>query len=109
MFCVTMPSIRGGVLRELRNKLRTKVELPRKTIDEIEALLRAQVVVETPVEHMRLSITDPDDERIVAEAMAGQADVLVTGDAALHALGTRAPLPIVSPRGLWEMLSRDER
>lgn len=36
--------------------------------------------------------------------MAGGADVLVTGDALLQKLGRRAPLPIVSPRGLWEKL-----
>jgi putative PIN family toxin of toxin-antitoxin system len=97
------------VLRELRKALRSKVKLPRKAIDEIEALLRDQVVVTTPAEHLSLRITDPDDEWIVAEAMAGQAEAFVTGDAALHKLGRRAPLPIVSPRGLWDMLRGDER
>jgi putative PIN family toxin of toxin-antitoxin system len=97
-----------AVIRELRAKLRTKVKLPKKTIDEIEVLLRDQVVVLTPTDHLNLGITDPDDEWIVAEAMAGEADVLVTGDAALHKLGKRAPLPIVSPRGLWELLRGTE-
>ena len=92
------------VISELRTKLRTKMKLPKKTIDEIEALLRDQVVVRTPAEHLSLGITDPDDEWIVAEAKAGDADVLVTGDAALQKLGKRSPLPIVSLRGLWEML-----
>ena len=92
------------VMGELRAKLRTRVKLPKKTIDEIEALLRDQVVVRTPAEHLNLGITDPDDEWIVAEALAGEADVLVTGDAALHKLGKRSPVPIVSPRGLWEIL-----
>ncbi len=92
------------VIRELRSKLRTKLKLRKGTIDEIEALLRDQVVVRTPAEHLSLNITDPDDEWIVAEAMAGNADILVTGDAALHKLGARAPLPIVSPRGLWDTL-----
>lgn len=54
-------------------------------------------------------IADPDDEWVVAEALAGEAEVLVTGDAALRKLGTRAPLPIVSPRELWERLRRRER
>lgn len=92
------------VIRELRSKLRTKLKLPKRTIDEIETLLRDQVVVRTPEKHLRLKISDPDDEWIVAEAMAGDAHVLVTGDAALHKLGARAPLPIVSPRGLWDTL-----
>ena len=92
------------VIRELRSRLRVKLKLSRNAIDEIEALLRDQTVVKTPTRHLSLGISDPDDEWIVAEAMAGEADALVTGDAALQKLGRRAPLPIVSPRGLWEML-----
>ena len=40
--------------------------------------------------------------------MAGQADTLVTGDAALQTFGKRAPLRVVSSRGLWETLRGDE-
>jgi predicted nucleic acid-binding protein len=32
--------------------------------------------------HLSLGTSDPDDAWIVAEAMAGEADALVTGDAA---------------------------
>jgi len=95
------------VLRELRSKLRLKLKLSRSAIDEIEALLRDQTVVKTPTEHLSLGISDPDDEWIVAEANAGHADVLVTGDAALQKAARRSPVPIVSPRGLWEMLRGD--
>jgi uncharacterized protein len=96
------------VIRELRKTLRLKLKLSKGAIDEIEALLRDQIIVKTSTAHLRLNISDPDDEWIVAEAIAGEADVLVTGDAALQKLGKRAPLPIVSPRGLWEMLRGTE-
>lgn len=96
------------VIRELRSKLRIKLKLSKNAIDEIEALLRDQVVVSSPKEHLGLKISDADDEWIVAEAMAGEAEVLVTGDAALQKLGKRAPLPIVSPRGLWDILRSTE-
>jgi putative PIN family toxin of toxin-antitoxin system len=96
------------VIGELRSKLRIKLKLRKEAIDEIESLLRDQVVVRTPTEHLSLNISDADDEWIVAEAMAGEADVLVTGDAALQKLAKRAPLPIVSPRGLWDLLRGSE-
>ena len=96
------------VIRELRSKLRIKLKLSKSAIDEIEALLRDQVVVSTPQKRLKLEISDSDDEWIVAEAMAGKADVLVTGDAVLQKLGKRAPLPIVSPRGLWDRLRAAE-
>lgn len=94
------------VIRELRTKLRVKLKLSRKDIDDIEALLRDQTVVETPIQHLHIGIPDPDDEWIVAEASAGAADVLVTGDAALQKAAKRSPLPVVSPRELWELLRR---
>lgn len=92
------------VLAELREKLRKKIKLPKQTIDEIEGLLRESTVVKKPKRHLGLKISDPDDEWIVASAVAGRADVLVTGDAAGLKIAKRAPLPIVNPRGLWELL-----
>lgn len=92
------------VLDELRDKLRTKIRLPKRTIEEIELLLRESIVVKKPKKHLSLKISDPDDEWIVASAVAGGADVLVTGDAAVLKVARRAPLPVVNPRGLWEML-----
>ena len=96
------------VLIELRTQFRTKLKLPKRTIAEIEAELRQSLVVKTPSKHLGLGINDPDDEWIVASAVAGGADVLVTGDAAVLKLGKRAPLPIVSPRGFWEPLRAPE-
>ena len=75
------------VLDELRETLRTRITLPKKSIDEIEGLVREATVVEKPRKHLGLKITDPDDEWVVASAVAGAADVLVTGDAAVVGRG----------------------
>jgi putative PIN family toxin of toxin-antitoxin system len=96
------------VLAELREKLRTKIALPEPTILEIEALLRCSTVVARPDEHLALGITDLDDEWIVASAVAGNADILVTGDHAVLAVAVGSPVPIVNPRGLWECLRAGE-
>ena len=51
------------------------------------------------------SLPDPDDEAIVASALAGQANVFVTGDKALLELQQVVNLPVISPRQFWEMLA----
>ena len=91
------------VLRELRNTLKSKLKLPGATIDGF-ALLRESPVVPRPASQLGLGISDGDDEWVVASAVAAGADVLVTGDAAVLKVAARAPIRIVSPRGLWEAL-----
>ncbi|MBN1605337.1 MAG: putative toxin-antitoxin system toxin component, PIN family [Polyangiaceae bacterium] len=97
------------VLVELRRALRDRIKVPRRTIEEIDALLRDSPVVATPESHLHLGISDPDDEWIVAAAVAGRADVLVTGDSVLLGAAPRSPIAIVSPRGLWELLRQKDR
>ena len=92
------------VLAELRTALEERIKLPTSTITEIVALLRAQEVVPKPAKPSSLPIRDADDQWIVASALAGQADVLVTGDQDLLAVAKASPLPILSPRGFWERL-----
>ena len=90
------------VLGELRDVLAKRLKLPPGTVADIMALLRAQEVVPKPVNPSSLPIRDPDDRWILASAVAGGADVLVTGDQDLLAVAAQAPLTILNPRGLWE-------
>jgi len=92
------------VISELQRVLRNKLKLPQETIDEIEALLREHTVIEKPSRPASIPLADRSDRWIVASALAGGSDVLVTGDAELLELADRAPLPIVDPRGLWSSI-----
>ena len=92
------------VLAELRRILRQKLRVPAPVIDEFEALLREYEVVPKPAEPVNYGVRDPDDRWVLASAIAGHADVLVTGDRDLLAAAPRAPLHIVDPRGLWNLL-----
>ena len=92
------------VLTELERALARKFRVDAKTIAELSAFLRRQGEVVVATEPVQLKLRDPKDRTVVAEALAGRADVLVTGDQDLLVLAAEAPLPIRSPRELWEML-----
>lgn len=94
------------VLVELREVLGRRIKLPVATIDDIVALLRDQEVVPKPRKPSEVPVRDPDDRWILASATAGRADVLVTGDQDLLDVADKAPLPILNPRGFWNLLSK---
>ena len=94
------------VLSELRKALARRIKLPAAAIEDIVALLREQEVVPKPPKPSELPIRDPDDRWILASAMAGRADVLVTGDRDLLDVAGKTPLPILDPRAFWDLLSR---
>jgi putative PIN family toxin of toxin-antitoxin system len=93
-----------AVLSELRRVLRQKFRLSAEIIAEMDTFLRRQALVVTDAPPVHVKVRDPADLRVLAEALAGGADVVVTGDQDLLGIATRAPLPIVTPRGLWELL-----
>lgn len=94
------------VLVELRQVLGRRIKLPVATIDDILALLRDQEVVPKPRKPSEVPVRDPDDRWILASATAGRADVLVTDDQDLLDVADKAPLPILNPRGFWNLLSK---
>jgi len=91
-------------LAELRRVLRERFRATASHLAAVEALLRQQVVVPKPRRPAALAIRDPDDRWVLASAVAGEADLLVTGDKDLLEVADRSPVPIVSPRGCWERL-----
>lgn len=94
------------VLTEVREVLARRIKLPDATIREIVALLRDQDVVPKPRVPLDVTVRDPDDRWILASAVEGRADVLVTGDRDLLDIAGAAPLPILDPRGFWNLLSK---
>jgi len=91
-------------LVELRRVLSSKFKMPDPVIDDIEKFLREYEIVPVPKNGPPVSIRDPNDDSVLASAIAGKADVLVTGDSEMLELGNRFPISIVNPRGFWSML-----
>ncbi|MEO8480252.1 MAG: putative toxin-antitoxin system toxin component, PIN family [Gemmatimonadota bacterium] len=98
-----------AALSETRRVLRKKIRLSPEVVAEVEAFLRQQAAVIADPPPLLIRLRDPDDLVILAEALAGKADVLVTGDRDLLDIADHAPLPIVTPRGMWELLRANPR
>jgi len=89
---------------ELRRVLRDRFKAPAAQIDRVDALLRDQIIVPKPADILPLKVRDADDAWVLASAVAGNAEMLVTGDQDLLVLAAKAPLPILTPREAWELL-----
>lgn len=92
------------VLKELRQVLRRKLGISEATVRAFDAYLRSQAVVIGDPPPLSMKLRDTSDLPILAEALAGSVDVLVTGDAELLELGKVDGVQIISPRGFWELL-----
>ena len=96
------------VLRELGRVLRRRIGLPPEAIEEIDEFLREHDVVPKPAARAAVPPRDPDDQWVVASAVEGRADVLVTGDRDLLDIAADAPVKIVDPRGFWDLVRKRE-
>jgi putative PIN family toxin of toxin-antitoxin system len=96
------------VIAELKRVLRQKMRVPREIIEEFEALLRQEGTVVGKTKALPVAIRDKSDVPVLSEAVAGNAEVLVTGDRDLLEIAGALPLQVLTPRGLWEQLRKDE-
>jgi len=99
--------IGAPVLVEVRRILEAKLRMPAPARNEVLQVLRRFEQVPAAKAPVALGIDDADDDWIVACAVAGSADVFVTGDKALLGLHQAGQLPIVSPRQFWTRLTAE--
>ena len=93
------------VLRELERVLTQKLRLPETVVAGFLALVKAEGTVVESRKNPSIPIKDADDISILACAIAGKADVFVTGDKELLDLRKIEGLAVVSPRELWNQLA----
>jgi putative PIN family toxin of toxin-antitoxin system len=90
--------------RELESSLQRKSKLGPGSLAALEAyaqLCRFVLPAALPAPVCR----DPDDDVVLATALAGRADYLVTGDDDLLALKSWQGIKILSPRDFWSVLA----
>jgi putative PIN family toxin of toxin-antitoxin system len=92
------------VLEELERVLVQKLRMPANRAAAATGFVRTHAKVLSATEPAPWPERDPADRWIVAAAITGGADVIVTGDRDLLDIAKTVPIAIVSPRGFWERL-----
>ncbi len=98
-----------AVLRELEKALREKVRLPIDHSAEIVEIVSSEATQVVDQAEPAIANVDAADALVLGEALAGHADLFVTGDAALLRLSGVGVLKIVSRRQFWEVLRAGNR
>ena len=93
------------VRQELKRVLTEKFRLPGPVVEGFLNLLKTEARLVASQKTPAIPIKDADDILILACAIAGEAEVFVTGDKELLDLQKIGSLPIVSPRQLWLQLA----
>ena len=91
-------------LLELKRVLGKRFRVPTSEVASLARELREHTIVPRPDKILELKIRDDDDAWVLASAVLGHADALVTGDKDLFDVAELAPLPILSPRDCWRWL-----
>jgi putative PIN family toxin of toxin-antitoxin system len=86
------------LLDELDEKLRLKFGLSAMDAEQVRAKLEGTALVVTPEVVLKVIIEDPDDDRVLECAVAGEADYIVSGDRHLLKLGSYQGISIVTAR-----------
>ena len=87
------------IFEELRQKLVGKFKYTSEFADEAVMLLGSKMEVVTPARLDAPVCRDPDDDNILATALTGNCDVIITGDKDLLVLKRFSNVEIISPSG----------
>ncbi|MBP1722238.1 MAG: uncharacterized protein H6Q45_850 [Deltaproteobacteria bacterium] len=93
-----------ALLQEVKKVLQQKLKAPPSLASEFLNLLTQDTIKAKPSRLPKVAIKDKSDLIILAAALSGNAELLVTGDRELLDLGNVEGLDIVSPRAFWERL-----
>ena len=86
------------VAEEVRRVLRDKLRASGPALSASEAVLGQCEVIPATTTPSPVPIRDPDDERVLAAAVAPEVEILVSGDQDLLLVAEISPIRILSPR-----------
>ena len=86
-----------ALLREFQEKLIAKLNFTQAKVKDATQLLASRFEIATPVLFDKLVCRDPDDDVVLATALAGSCYCLITGDKDLLVLGCFRKIAIAHP------------
>lgn len=90
------------IVAEIREKHLKKFRMPPPAVDEAVAALFVGMEVVDPVSLAHPISRDPDDDIVIATAVTGGCDAVITGDADLLVLAIHDSVPFLTPRDFWD-------
>ncbi len=87
---------------ELSAKLTAKFNYTRREIESVLELVKSRSRIIATLPSLAPTCRDPDDDNIIATAMAGDCCCIVTGDKDLLALERVGSLRIIAPSTFWQ-------
>src|ERR1700741_1740388 len=96
------------ILGELREKLGRKFRLTPDVVDGVMASFEARMQVVRPSPLDPPACRDPDDDWVLATAVVGRCDCVITGDADLLDLQEYAGIRLLRPRAFLDLESPPE-
>lgn len=105
---VTSQPLIDEVMRTLgRDRIRRRYDITTDEMARLRRLLEQEAVLTALTVQVHGVATHPEDDLILATALSGQADYLVTGDRHLQELGSYQGVTIHSPRAFLQHLDRE--
>lgn len=87
-------------------KLAQRIERSGLTLDELLARHLNVAIIVQPADVPHIVAADPDDDEVVACALAANADLTVSGDSDLLSLKVHQKIPIVTPAAAVQSIGR---
>ena len=108
-WCTSEVLLAGFLDVMARDKFASRLALAGLTPQVIVDDLRTLAWVVSPTEVARVVPSDPDDDHVLAAALSGAVDLIVSGDKRdLLALGSYQGIPIVTARQAMERIATNE-
>lgn len=91
------------VAQEVRRTLSEKLKASPQALSTVEAIFERCDIVARGDSPSPIAVRDPDDERVLSDAISAGAEILVSGDQDLLVVAEGSPIRILSPRAFMTL------